>query len=786
MLLALLALAAGGCLGDDEPTADAGVPAADAAGIRPDAGTTLADTGASSADAADPSGDAADPSADTGAPADDAGPSAPDSGTTLDAGSSPLDGGPAAPNGFHGWLTPSVFTAVTGGTISFTGDATGGSGRYSYAWTFNGAPALATGAGPHAVTFTFANGGLARVEVIVTDDTTGDQWRQRVELAVSAVGAPMPPTPRFVNPDTPTVTLEQGGAIDLYGAGTGTDPNTRYPTLFHFGPAGSHGVLAGNVAGTNVHFPFHGSYEPRLTTYGAVAHEAATVGLPVTVTPEQPGSLATGLRIGPLQGVAGCYFCNAYDDNRIAPLLRTDGTRFLAVFDQKTKVVDEGDSILAAAFDGAWQPYTDLDASTGRTVSAITLGEGNPIHSHQFDAAMASNGDAVVVFQQGTNAVPAVRSTVPHIFAHARIGGTWSGVRRLETGVDNANNMSSAPRVVAWRDGSTTRALAAWARRADSGSERIDYAVYDGSTNTWTTDATAVSENPGVSSQTLRLAATPGGRVVMVWQSSGSNNDVRGAIWQGGTWTVSPTPLLTPGGSRDVLVDLAASADGSAIALVGYGDDGVTNPVFALRHSGTEWQPAVQLAALNTLDTVIGAAIGTGFTTDQIVRVRLAVDAAGNALAVWVASADSSGFSGLPAAVSSYYDAATGAWSPYTAWTRLASLMDAELLSGITGNGDSLRLGLDLEGGRGIITYALSPNSQPRGSQSNQLLYKRYDVAAGTWSAAQPVDTHPGHRHGHSQVELRADGSAMVVYEVFPAGTNENIAGAVYARELAP
>jgi len=762
----MLAGVSAACGGDAQPSVDAAATTADA-GPRADA-TPSADSDAA------PIANDATPGADDAAPANDAGPTDDAAIANDDAAVTSPDATAPPATVFHAWITPGALGVVTGGTISFTGTAVGGSGNYAYAWTFNGAPATATGAGPHPVVFNSATadiGALARIQLTATDVTTGDVWTQRVELPVSTVAMPGPPTVTLNPPATPTVTVEQGGAVEMNGTFTG--PNRDYQSLFFFGDAATHSIVSGNINGAYASFPFTGTYAPRLIAHGYPSFESAVGVVSVTVTPEQPGTLATGMRLGPLQGVTGCYFCNAYVDNRIEPVLATNGARFLAVFDQLTKAVDADDSIIGAVFDGAWQPYVDLDNSTGRGVSLVGLGEGNPINAHQHDAHMAANGDAAVVFMQRTTSMNPMRNASQHVFANVLIGSTWTGPVQLDRSPDGGpNNYNAGATVITWREGNVTRALATWSHY--TGLFELQYATFSSATMTWTAPIVLAGAEGGP------LAVTPSGRVLKLWTT---RDGVFAGHFEGGAWTLGMTPIFEP--EEDVNIELATSADGTAMVLAGHDDDGVTNPVFAIRYDGSAWQAPVQIGGLSDIDAIIPDTLGTGYRYETVLRLELAMDDRGNALAAWVLDASSAMVRSLPIGVSSYYTAGAG-WTPFVPWTRVVSVMEAEVFRRPQSSGESLKIGLDLSGTRGIVTYALSKNSQPRGSAADQLHYRHYDVTGDSWGPRQNVDTHPGHLHGHSQVALRADGSAMVVYEVFPAGADESVAGAVYGREIGP
>jgi len=565
----------------------------------------------------------------------------------------------------------------------------------------------------------------------------------------------------------------QGGAL-VIGAAAGGGAG-RYS--FYTGSQATHSGSGFNASADNLWFPFVGSYDITLITASEPITDTGTTTLPVTVLPEPAGgTLATGVRIGALQGVSGCYYCDAYSDNRImVRAAATSDGKLIAAFDQKHIAADSGDSILARVFDPDSEQFGDLldaDTNRGQGVSLLGLGEGNPQRYHQFDVAMAENGDAMVVFMQqtltGTGAAPSNRG---HVFAsfYDATAETLGTPIRLDNegdplfGVGGASN----PKVVIWREGAETHALAVWAPGR--------FATYDGGTGAWTASATIhYNVSNGTSSEPI-LVGNASGRAFLLWEDQA---DVFAIVFDEGAWDVPAgdiAPLYTAA-VDDVQTDLAASSDGTAIVLIGHEEGTTEDPVYAIRYDGAQWQSADQIGDSADIATMAPAAWGTAYTSVSLAQI--AMDASGNALAVWNAVVGA----GYPVAVSSYYTAG-GTFGAFKPIAGVATETDAEFVHQPPyDNIGPVRIGLALDGDRAIVTYPVSSFSLPAGSGAAQLVFRRYDVSDGAWSARTLVDTKPNHKHGHSEVRLRSDGSALAVYEVWPAYSD--FAGTVYAREI--
>ncbi len=692
------------------------------------------------------------------------------SGTKSDAGSQPANGL------FHGYIEASALTVVTGGSLTFSGVPVGGTPPYTFAWTIGFIPFqdTLTGQGPHVVEFVNAGGGTREVRLTITD-STGESWSQKliVMISTTAVGG-LPLT--ITEPASGAGEVGQGGTLEIRGSGAQTW--VTFP-----GSLSLNAAQLGNLNADELVFPWVGTFNPIIIGGSAPLANTGTISAAITVLPEPAGSLTDGLRIGPLQGVEGCLVCNAYEDKRIAVRMAGNGAgKYIAAFDQKMKAVDADDSIVVSLYDGAsWSPFVDVDASSSKKVSDVSLGEGNPEYQHHLSVAMAPNGAAAVVFMQQLDAIGSTKSNVQaHVWANVYHAGAWSGAVRLGQETDSYGNRTKAPQVVMWNEGTLTRALAVWRKNDNGGSERLFSASYSSATNTWSTAAAVTGASPNTGGfPGFDLAVTPAGKAFLAYDDG--NDKLWAMVWEAGIWSAATT-LLSTNLADKLRIDVEAAANGTAIVLVGNSKGAFQDSVYAISYEGTAWQTPVQIGNLTDIDTLVPDAFGTGYHYQTVADLRLAVDAEGNALAVFVPQANmSSGSGGIPIGVASYRPAG-GAWTAYAPFTSVASDTDFELIDQMSSAGARAELGVSLVNGRGVVTYPVAPSSRPAGSGQQQLFVRRFSVDIKAWSARTLVDLHVGQKQGHSRALLEADGSGMIVYESFPVGSIA--AGSVNARKL--
>lgn len=202
---------------------------------------------------------------------------------------------------FHAYIMPSALSVVSGGMLSFTAVPVQDIGPFTYDWSFGSilAPATPTMAtGPAAsVTFTSTNGWSSDITLHAVDTATGDEWSQHIQVFVStsAVGGL---APVIVAPASVPLVIGQGGIAEITASGTGVSTWAVQP-----GSLSTNVVSTGNINGWHLSFPWVGAYTGTMSAARSPLTDTGMVSAAFTVTAEQPGTLQTGQRIGPLQGL---------------------------------------------------------------------------------------------------------------------------------------------------------------------------------------------------------------------------------------------------------------------------------------------------------------------------------------------------------------------------------------------------------------------------------------------------------------------------------------------------
>ena len=322
--------------------------------------------------------------------------------------------------------------------------------------------------------------------------------------------------------------------------------------------------------------------------------------------------------------------------------------------------------------------------------------------------------------------------------------------------------------------------LPVWKRHPNLlGSDRLDWSLYSGDTNTWSAPA-RLTGNVSNGFYDFTLAAAPAGTVLLAYQTNA--RAVLGARWSAGTWTVSPSALITPAQGPSRLA-LASSANGTGMLLVGEVNSALSGPVHAIAWDGTAWGTATQIGQSIDINPRVGPVLGgTGWTYRDVGDLKVVMDATGNALAVWIAPPTNQVQGGLGSyglGISAYYTAGTG-WGSHQLFTDSNGVDVLEFTRNARSSGLSTELGLSLQGGRAVVTYAADPGRPV--VRKAQLKMKTYEVSTHTWSNGTVVDGHPDQTQGHSRVFLEAGGAVMTIYEAWPVGSLS--AGLVRARSV--
>jgi hypothetical protein len=156
-------------------------------------------------------------------------------------------------------------------------------------------------------------------------------------------------------------------------------------------------------------------------------------------------------------------------------------------------------------------------------------------------AAVASDGSAMVVWQQATN-------TTPYIAANLYVPGSgWSGATNISWGPTGTN-----PRVAALGNG---RFLAAWV-----GTNNVSVNLYQPATG-WSGPTQIVA--PGSSISSISLAADASGRAGLAWVTNNFPNRVQASLYLTGLGWAAPTLFVSQNFANSVTI--ALSGQGGAV-----------------------------------------------------------------------------------------------------------------------------------------------------------------------------------------------------------------------------
>jgi hypothetical protein len=291
--------------------------------------------------------------------------------------------------------------------------------------------------------------------------------------------------------------------------------------------------------------------------------------------------------------------------------------------------------------------------------------------------------------------------------------------------------------------------------------------------------AAATIDNPVGDAVQPQIAITPNGVAVAVFSQSTANTggtDVQSNRFAGAWGTVQivnthaptnatdPQVAMGPDGAATVVFDLPAGVGprawvNSSSAAGVWGSAGITGGQFAFApqvavaangHAVMTWKQVTGSAG-NTYAFWASRNVGTGWTTPLQISaisanpgsIRVAADAAGNAIAVWQ---DTS--SARRAVFASRLDAASGAWSA------------VQLLNDGANNAFLPQVAVDPNGNMIVVWYEASDGAQSNGIVDVGVVAKRFVAAAATWSGAiavQPAGQVP-------DVAVDAAGNAIAVW----------------------
>jgi hypothetical protein len=225
--------------------------------------------------------------------------------------------------------------------------------------------------------------------------------------------------------------------------------------------------------------------------------------------------------------------------------------------------------------------------------------------------AVDGNGNAIVLYQQG------VGGASPNVLAirYSSATGTWSGPTTLDIDVEAA-----IQNPIALAMDTAGNAIAMWEYVKSTGGKEMRYSRFTPAGG-WTPKAAIDLGTGADSANSPTLGFDSAGNAVAVWAQTGSaGNNIASARYVPATgWTATQVIEVASANTSEPWVAVNATGEATAVWLQ---DGGGT--VWANRFTpGTGWGIAtlVQNSAF--------------FGSTAIVQPRVAVDAAGNAMAIW-------------------------------------------------------------------------------------------------------------------------------------------------------
>ena len=366
--------------------------------------------------------------------------------------------------------------------------------------------------------------------------------------------------------------------------------------------------------------------------------------------------------------------------------------------------------------------------------------------SYTTPATSAASDDGSYFRVTATNTAGTATSDPAKLAVLAQVSGSWRAPETIATTEDNLEPSVGF-------DG-TGRALAVWSELSSTGAYRILHAARP-SGGVWSAPSvlTALSF-----AYAPRIAVAPNGQAVVAFER---NTQIQAARFDGSVWS-PPVALVTQsGGSNPRNVSVAIDTSGRAI-VAWYGSDGTRSRAYAsVSVGGDTWTPPQALdgydagtpqvavngdgkgfvifgernasaqSRVTAAPVDLGASPAFGipqplrsFVSSTPGQMRIAVDASGNAIAVWL---DTEGVSGD--LVWSRFDATGGTWSTY-------QLLAAGVGTQVDANARPYNLALTMNaGGDAVVVWGQSGVTD--GAVSEQAIFSRRMAAGGTWGSVE-------------------------------------------------
>jgi hypothetical protein len=347
----------------------------------------------------------------------------------------------------------------------------------------------------------------------------------------------------------------------------------------------------------------------------------------------------------------------------------------------------------------------------------IDAGANHAVHPQ---VAMDANGNAIAVWRQFDG------TYVYDIYAkrYDALTDTWGEAVLLEVNTYRTTD----PKVAVDASGN---AIAVWSQYDGTLYDDIYANRYDAKTGTW--GGAVIIDAGNYHTGVPQVAVDAGGNAIVVWAQSDSVSvyDIYANRYDAVTGTWGGAVMINAGADSASRPQVALDASGNAIA-VWRQDDGVSFDIYARRYdalTGT-WGGAVIIDAGN----------------DYASAPQVAVDASGNAIAVWMQE-DGVSFN----VYANRYDALTGTWEGVL------------IIDATTGKASTPNVSVDASG-NAIAVWL----------QINNIYANHYDAVTGTWDGALIIEMGAGNAPNDPQVSVDASGKAIAVWWQWD-GTYDNV-----------
>ena len=380
------------------------------------------------------------------------------------------------------------------------------------------------------------------------------------------------------------------------------------------------------------------------------------------------------------------------------------------------------------------QPTIQFTRALGSTLSTSAVTLASPAAPVPVD--IATSGATITVAPKASlvwgahytvsltsDVVSAVgQALTPAAFSFDVAAPTWSASEPVVT----TSFSAGTPAVVFDRAG---HAFAAWQQDSTNGSGvwNIQAARFDLATRTWSTPVALHAVAHAAASPTVATDAA--GDAIATWsEDTGPAYNIFAARFDAsqGAWGAA-APIQTVSGETGQAPQVVMDAAGNGtVVWQQYTGNGVSMAVYAARFDAatSTWKPAVQLDP------------GNGASNPQV-----AIDAAGNAVAVW----EQGGSTGLPRIAAARWSQSAGAWGA------------AQLVQTSTLRGSNPQLAVAADGSATVVWTQSESNS------TLTIQAARAAGAASTWGAPQALSPATGVSGGNWPTAQADPGGNVIV-----------------------